>query len=401
VRPSNGNAIVTHALCLLLGFAIAAALAWFLDRRRARAPALLAPPALALPQIAVGVSAELATLASGMEGNAQLLCEAAEAGEPIAPYADQLCHVGRRLRALAETIQLAAGEVRVHLRPVRVEDVVLAVQHELEAASCGRYQIAVDLASSVPEVATDARALTRTLLLLADVLVGREPGACKFTLRTRNSLAQSRHGVVLEMSAEVEENVAAEPPPPAQLTLAHEAADNLLEALGAQWTLSVERGVGAAATILLPAAPPEETAAPAPDSDPPARHDFGGALVLETDPAVRHMVGRELERTGRQVFLCADGVAARALWRATPERFELLVVAAQGGRLPGEALVAEALEVQPATRAVLLGHTAVPALQAAAAAPSPRVTVVPQPFGLMELRDALAHVGIRPSRATG
>jgi hypothetical protein len=387
---------VTHALAFLLGCAFTGVLAWWWQRRPRGM--LLPLPRLELPEIAVGVSAELATLASGIEGNAQLMCEAIAAREPIEAPADHLCAAVRRLRALSETIQQAAGPANVRRQPVRIEDVVLSVQHELEAASCGRFQIALDTASSVPEVHTDPRALRQTLLLLAEVLFGREPAAGTLTLRTRNSLARSAHAVVVQMVAEVEERVSTRPRTAAQLALAHLAADNLLRALGAEFSLRAERGVEATASITLPVAYGEEAAAAA-VLKPTPHHDFGGALVLESDPAVRYMVGQELERTGRQVFLCADGVGARTMWRATPERFELLVVQAQGGRAPGEELVAEALATQPHTRAVLLGRTELPALAAALGEPQARVAVVTQPFGMMELRDALAHIGIQREAA--
>jgi CheY-like chemotaxis protein len=255
------------------------------------------------------------------------------------------------------------------------------------------------LASSAPDVHTDPRALRTSLLLVAEVLFGREPAAGRLTLRTRNAQADAAHAVMVEMTAEVEEMVSARPRSQSQLALVHQAADNLLAALGAPWTLHVEGGVEATATISLPAATHVEESQPdLAQAAPLPQHAFGGALVLESDPAVRYMVGQELERTGRQVFLCADGVGARTLWRATPERFELLVVEAQGGRAPGEELVAEALVTQPNTRAVLLGRTELPALSAALAATHARVAVVPQPFGMMELRDALAHVGIEPTK---
>ncbi len=372
----------------------------FWPRRRQPTRMLIAPPDLRAPEIAIGVGAELANLASGIEGNAQLLCEAIDQRAPVEPHAEQLCAVVRRLRTLTETIQLAVGHPDLHRQSVRVEDVIAGVQQELETASCGRFQVAVDTASCVPKVQTDPRALRQTLLLLAEVLFGREPAAGKLTLRTRNSLDEAMHAVVVVMTAEVEENVSTRPRPSSQLALAHQAVTNLLSALGAPWTLHVDRGVEATATITLPAATEAGEQVPMLDKAAQPRHEFGGALVLESDPAVRYMVGQELERTGRQVFLCADGVAAHTLWRATPERFELLVVEAQGERAPGEELVAAALARHPNTCAVLLGRTDLPALTRALAAPYARLAVVPQPFGLMELRDALAHVGIEPSSGT-
>lgn len=402
---------VTHTLTFLLGCIVVAALMLWREKARQAAVVHAKPPARPaeneLPEIAIGVGAELATLASGIGGTAQLLCETLSAGGRSTQHAEQLCTAVRRLRTLSETIQFAVGPVEVRARPTRIDDVVASVQHELSSAGCGRFQVDVDLASSVPEVQTDPRALRQTLLLLVEVLFGREPGTSKITLRTRNAIDESAHAVVLEMIAEVEETVATRALPAARLTLAHQATTNLLAALGAEWTLHVVEREQAMACIALPSADVAEALLPsldtgtqesarAPGSGP--GHAFGGALVLESNPAVRYMVGQELERTGRQVFLCADGLAARTLWQATPSRFELLVVEAQGEYGPGEDLLVEVLTSQPNTRAILLGRTELPSLTKALACPTARVASIPQPFDLMELRDALAHVGIEPAR---
>jgi len=371
--------------------------AWRRRLRRIARP--LAAPPVELPELAAGVGAELATLASGIEGNAQLLCEAIASGEATEPHADHLCGAVRRLRTLSETIQLAVGPVDVHVQPTCIDDVAAGVQHELVSAGAGRFQVVVDLASSVPEVHTDPRALRQALLLLAEVVFGREPGADKVTLRTRNALDEAAHAVVVEMIAEVAEHVSAGTLADPRLLLAHKAAANVLTALGAEWALQVIPGVEATAYIALPAADPEAEPPAVPEAPAlPELHAFGGALVLESNPDVRHMVGKELERWGRQVFPCADAMAARALWHATPDRFELLVVEAHGGHAEGEALVVEALAKQPGTRAILLGRPELPALALALASPGAHVTSVSPPFGMMELRDALAHVGIDNSR---
>jgi CheY-like chemotaxis protein len=393
--------IVSHFLSFLFGgvLALLCTLRWLGPRRR-RAVIVL-PPQIELPEIAVGVGAELANLATGIEGNAQLLCEAISQQQAAEPHAEQLCAVVRRLRTLTETIQWTVGPADLRRLGVRIEDVIASVQQELEANSCGRFQLAVDTASSVPGVHTDPRALRQAMLLLVEVLFGKEPAAGKLTLRTCNSLDDAVHDVIVEMTVECEEEVepkVAVRTHASQLALAHQAASNLLAALGVPWALHVDRGVGATATINLPAADDTDAPLALPATPPSARHEFGGALVLESDPAVRYIIGQELERTGRQVFLCADGVAARTLWRATPERFELLVVEAQGGRAPGEGLAVAALAQDSRVSIVLLGRTELPALQRALVAPHARVAVVPQPFGLMELRDALAHVGIEPSK---
>lgn len=353
-------------------------------------------PTSHLEAVAESVSAELASLASGIEGNAQLLCEAIGSPELVPPRAEQLWGAVRRLRALSEKIQFAIGSNVLRRGSLAVEDVLASVQHELDDWSYGRFQVAVDVAQSLPEVCANANALRRALLYLVEVLFAKEPSAGKLTMRAAINIAEDAQTVVLHIAVEVEETLSAQAPHPAQIELAEAAARNLLAALDAEWTLEHIPGMEVSAWIALPVATEdsEEPAGPSPSGD---SHEFGGVLILESDPAVRFMVGQELERTGRQVLLCADGTAARALWRATPERFELLIVDPRGRREMGDQLAADALTTK-GVRIILLGVSDHPALAAAVSGPQPRVVIVPKPFGLMELRDALAQLGV-PSEA--
>lgn len=380
----------------LLGCACTTVLGRWLVRRTPAAHAPIVVPAV--PDVAVGVSAELATLASGIEGTAQLLCERIHDPRLAALRADQLCCAVRRLRALSETIKVAVGPVRVQCEALHFDDVLLAMQHELEVAWCGRLQIAIDTATALPMLHTDGRALRQALLLLADVLTGKEPSAGRLSVRSRTKLNERAQAVEIELSVEVDSEQPATSEPHAHIALGLRAATNLLDALGAEWRMTHVPGRDATVWIAMPAASDAQSQPPA---APPPRipsasasaHEFGGAIVCDRDPTVRFMVGQELERTGRQVFLCGDRAAARALWRATPERFELMIVEAHGTHAPGDELVAEALASNPHLRALLLGGTEIPELVAASSGPEPRVAVVAQPFGMFELRDALSTLG--------
>ena len=69
----------------------------------------------------------------------------------------------------------------------------------------------------------------------------------------------------------------------------------------------------------VPVAPPDMARVEAPVAAEP-QHAYGGILIVEDDPAVRTVVAREMEKTGRRIFSCPDGAAARSLLLATPER---------------------------------------------------------------------------------
>jgi CheY-like chemotaxis protein len=110
-------------------------------------------------------------------------------------------------------------------------------------------------------------------------------------------------------------------------------------------------------------------------------------LVVESDPSVRAMVASELKATGRAVFACADSTSARTFLEATPDRFELLIVDHPQRLDGGDALAATIRTVAPGLKIFVMA--------AGTHAPNeawPRVHHIQKPFGVHELRHALASV---------
>ena len=127
------------------------------------------------------------------------------------------------------------------------------------------------------------------------------------------------------------------------------------------------------------------TTAQLPEQGP--RHQFGGALVVESDPAVRNMLARELRQSGRAVFACSDGAAARTFLEATPDRFELLFVD-HHQRLDRRNGLGHAVhQLAPELKVCVLGSR-----ESADAAHWPGIRCIEKPFGVHELRRALASV---------
>jgi hypothetical protein len=87
------------------------------------------------------------------------------------------------------------------------------------------------------------------------------------------------------------------------------------------------------------------------------------------------------------VFACADGAAARSLMQATPERFEMLVVDHAARLDAGDQLAVTAARLCPMLKVFVLSDLADQQLPADLAA---RVTRIRKPFGVQELRRALA-----------
>ena len=118
-----------------------------------------------------------------------------------------------------------------------------------------------------------------------------------------------------------------------------------------------------------------------------APHNFGGALVLESDPTLRAVLSRELKASGRAVFACADGASAHTFLQATPDRFELLIVD-DAHQLDEHTPLARTIREQ------------VPDLKICLIAPNPATPpstwpalhCLEKPFGVHELRRKLASI---------
>ena len=118
-----------------------------------------------------------------------------------------------------------------------------------------------------------------------------------------------------------------------------------------------------------------------------AGHDYGGALVLESDPALRAVLARELKASGRAVFACADGESAHTFLQATPDRFELLIVD-DGQHLDERSALARTIRAHaPSLKICLLTTTTSPTLTG-----WPDLYTLQKPFGVHELRRTLASI---------
>jgi DNA-binding response OmpR family regulator len=96
------------------------------------------------------------------------------------------------------------------------------------------------------------------------------------------------------------------------------------------------------------------------------------------------MLAAELKASGRAVFVCADATAAGAFLRATPDRFELLIVD-RNDRLHDRDLAQAVRTLAPSLDVLALDEP-----DRAVDAAWPRLRRITKPFGVHELRRALA-----------
>jgi len=365
-----------------------------------------------LETLATGVGKDLASLASSVEGHAQLLCEGhaqllcernGTSGQVI-ERAERLWESVRRLRFFSEKMQAFARVEAVTLRPTRVTPVLRALIHEIEDYAGGSLEVALNTAPSLPMALVDTHSLRQALLFLIESVLSLEPNAPGLTISAQTELNEDMDAeVLIEIQAESEELVESSEESATDIRFSYVAARNLLEAQGAWVSLSHRPGLSVVASVSLKATTSEATSAPTPvvlprrdsEIDPPETHEFGGILILDRNPGIREMLTNELGRLGRNVVGCDEGRAAQSLYSATPERFELLILEQDARRLSGNTLAAQAMAERQDVRVILL--TSGPQGASATATSDPRCVRIPKPFGLMELRSVVSDLlGIGP-----
>ncbi|MBX3462921.1 MAG: hypothetical protein KF830_07105 [Planctomycetes bacterium] len=393
----------------LLWFAAGAAIAGAacLLHRRQRSPASAAPPApapaepatlapgpvaLEARRLARLLGEELANLVSGVEGQAQNLIRMAPDRRQLPRAAESLLAAVQRLRTL-HTKVVAFGQGRTPAAGTTCANAVVgSLGDDLQQMQLGlevRWEPAPALPPLrvAPDVARDA------LLFVASALLRAERGATQLSIQTELCLDDDEPCVQIELALEWVTEAKAVPSDPLAepaFTLDLEAANNLVTGQGGALSLSHLPGHTVRAVVRWPAAPAASEAAPGTaDALRPGApvHRYGGALLLEADPAIRAMLASELKATGRAVFACADVAAARALLEATPDRFELLVVD-HAQRLDADADLLPTIRCQvPDLKICVLGPG-----DAATARGGPPLHRIHKPFGVDELRRALASV---------
>ncbi len=426
-------------LWLATGAAGASAVAWLLHRRR---PRLIPPPAAAAPPpqapapeppppattaslgpqaLATAVADQLAGLASGIVGNAQLLIEAGSRGSAPPPAAEQLWAAVQRLQRLHSKLRAFAAPPEPDTGATSVATTLSALRDELQLLHFG-LQVEIEGPAVLPPVRIGPATLHDALVCLASALMHMERGARRLVLGTQAHFEGVEPEVAIALDLEwVDEPVTElQGHPRAQsLELDCTAARNLLASQGATvevWHLADqhvaralvllpavpgafaaahdddwELGSAAASPLCAPAEPPmpveEDWNDPGP-RPPRGRDRYGGVLVLEQDPAIRSLLSAELEARGRSVFACTDGEAARSLLAATPDRFELLIVDQRTRPESGDQLAESVARLCPGLQVCVLQTeppTGVPGEDVRG-----RLHRLSKPFGVRELRVLLA-----------
>jgi hypothetical protein len=350
----------------------------------------------ATQNLARSIATELANLTSGVEGRAHCLIEAAADIGQVPLAAEALAAAVQRLRAL-HTKLVAFGRQRGReddVATATLPAVAARLRDELQHLQLG-LELRWDLPPHLPAIAVPPTTVHDALSFLCAAMLRAERGATRMTVANELCFTTNQPTLQLELALEWNGECGAhhggslDDP---TFTLDLEACNHLITSHGGDLTLHHLPGRAVRAIVRLPAV---ETVAPAePAPAPPERtvlvqqptreHRYGGALVLEADPAVRAMLAAELKAAGRAVFACADGASARTFLEATPDRFELLFVDHPSRVAADDPLATTIRSLAPGLKIFALAPgEGVPS-------PWPRLHHIQKPFGVHELREALA-----------
>ncbi|MBL8755425.1 MAG: hypothetical protein JNK15_19145 [Planctomycetes bacterium] len=370
----------------------------------APAPTPAAPPAPepvdtapAAQNLARSIAVELANLTSGVEGRAHRLIEAAADATQVPMAAEALAAAVHRLRSL-HTKLVAFGRQRGREdegAAVTLASVAARIREELQQLQLG-LELRWDPPPHLPPIAVAPAIVHDALSFLCAAMLRAERGATRMTVAnepcftTRQPMLQLE--LALEWNAECGPHHGGSLDDPT-FTLDLEAANHLITSHGGDLKLHHLPGRSVRAIVRLPVVqtpapaitpPPAEPVVLVPQPAPEREHRFGGALVLEADPAVRAMLASELKAAGRAVFACADGASARTFLEATPDRFELLFVDHPSRIAADDPLAATIRSLAPGLKIFALAQGD------GAPGPWPQLRHIQKPFGVHELREALA-----------
>lgn len=360
---------------------------------------------------AISLAEELASLASGVEGRAHALIECAPHRAMLPAAAEGLLAAIHRLRTLHRKLVAFGQDRNPESGSTDLSELVTSLSDELQHMQLG-LEVRWDPPPILPRLAANRDVVREALIFLCAALLRAERGATRLSITAELCFTEVDPTLQLELGLEwvVERTGSrANPGSDAGFSIEHEAAANLLRSQGGDVVFSHLPGRSACAVVRLPALvvadlpaeqPGEQAVATGPEAipaaipapvqtlqQPAARHRYGGALVLEADPSVRAMLASELKATGRAVFACADGASARSFLAATPERFEVLIVD-HHHRLEGDDALGETIRsMAPKLKICVLSPTG-PRTPGA----WPEVFRIEKPFGVHELRTALATV---------
>lgn len=293
----------------------------------------------AVGQLAGGVAHDFNNLLTVVQGNTNLLLSASHLDASTAAALADVARAAERAAELTQQLLVFSGKQIMQPRQLHLGAILEELSQRLTPGLGASIELQMDLAP-VPPVRADRGLIDQIVMSLSLNARDAMPQGGKLRLALREVVrAEEPHpGSWVELSVrdtgtgiapELREHIfepfftTKEVGQGTGLGLAMVYA--AVEQHGGFLELESECGQGSCFRIFLPPEAQEYPVPVSPAPEPALQHGNEVVLVVEDDPAVRHLMGRILTQSGRVVLTAESGPAALEVWKDHKNEVDLLL----------------------------------------------------------------------------
>ncbi len=309
----------------------------------------------AVGQLAGGVAHDFNNLLTSILGNAQFLHEEAAPGSEEAGWAAAIIRASGRAAELTGQLLAFSRKGKFQDAAVDMHEVIREVLALLECSVDKRIALRSDLAATAPVVTGDPTQLQSALLNLGLNARDAMPAGGTLTFATRNlptprgpvaadppaaaddhleiTVTDTGTGIAPEVRQRIFEPFFTTKDPGRGTGLGLAGVYGCVTNHGGAIDVSSQPGAGSTFSVRLPTS---DQPVATPDAPPaPLIRGAGRILVVEDEDAVRDLLDQALRRLGYETILCADGLAAEAVFREQADGIDLVILDLVMPRLGG------------------------------------------------------------------
>ncbi len=300
---------------------------------------------------------------------------AARRTNPADPHLAPIETAAHRAADLCNQMMAYAGHGSLTVEHLDLGRLVHDTMRLLEVSISKKSTLRLSLAPDLPAIegdATQLRQVVMNLVINASESLSEEPGEIRVRTRVgqpKDTPAEAAHlfefppgdGVCLEVEdtgcGMTPETIARvfDPFFTTKFTgrgLGLAATLGIVRTHRGALTVSSTPGGGSTFRLFLPIATDEPV--PAPPAAPPVAASGGTLLIVDDEPSVRQTAELLLQHHGYTTAVAADGIAAVNLFRATPDRFDAVLLDLTMPGLDGAEVLREIRALRPAARVLVM-----------------------------------------------
>ncbi|MBI5380839.1 MAG: CHASE domain-containing protein [Opitutae bacterium] len=328
--------------------------------------------------LAGGIAHDFNNLLTGIVGNVGLARLDLPPSSPVTPSLQQIESAALRAAELCQQLLAYSGKARFAISPIRLSELIESTVTLLRISISKQAQLHLELVSELPLVMADAtqlRQIVMNLVINASDAIGQRPGTITvrtgfraFTAAELQACAIGRElppgdfvflevtdtgsGMSPETLARIFEPFFTTKFAGRGLGLA--AVLGIVRSHGGALQVESEPGRGTRFALLLPPAAPNAAPAHLPTANDGTWRHSGAALVVDDEEPVRNITARLLKTFGLHSVTAPDGEQALALFKSSPQRFEVAVIDLIMPGLTGEETLIQLRQIRPDLRVLII-----------------------------------------------